>query len=792
MLWAFCCGRSRGALLTVLRRPGHSRRPGTAAAMSRRRRSRSAPEESRGSGRDPDPGMRRRATHEREASAEGAGGGGEDDDEPSTPTSSSAAAAAALPHEEAAAFPPSYMVLQFSRYIHGRALAWLVDKITGKRMDGGAELLVRRQPPGDGEDLILHVSASKLKFLEVAEELELKKRDRAGLVREFNVAQMEDFLLDGMHVDDLLTFAERQHVVQHELENLRALPEDSSVPGYPAFRLYEGQSVVQMCVQWQLIEKVFPLHDQEALDKLGRRWYASFFEYQPIEEIRLYFGEAVALYFAFLGFYTTALIAPMTLGLLHMFLSTESLAFFCIFNVLWVTIFLEAWKRKCSELAFAWGTIGMTSLDEPRPNYHGTMGIDAVTGRLQPQFPRWKTNVRMYCISFPIVFLCMLGAFYVMLLSFWTEEYMMARRERGVRMGNLLVTLPSVVYTGLVYVMNMYYRRLATHLTEWENHRTQSQFDRHRVTKLVLFEFVNNFMSLFYIAFYIRDMDMLRSQLAIMLIVLQAINNFQEALLPLLLKQYGKKMSALVSRAVQLLRLLELDTILGLPPAEPGHDLHRDRQPRAKGAEGEVAKGGALAHVGLLDADDPRVAQTAVELEMDNYEGTYDDYLEMFIQFGYVILFSSVYPMAAFWAVFNNVLEIRADAFKLCRLYQRPSARRVKNTGAWQRAFEALGALSIVTNCGLLCMSPQLRGLAPRASPVEWVLALVCLEHVLLAVRHVLHEAIPDSPEWVRLQLARLDYQSRQALKHERMILRRKIFHRRSKTVHGPHKNTAR
>lgn len=43
-----------------------------------------------------------------------------------------------------------------------------------------------------------------------------------------------------------------------------------------------------------------------------------------------------------------------------------------------------------------------------------------------------------------------------------------------------------------------------------ENHRTQSQFDRHRVTKLVLFEFVNNFMSLFYIAFIIQDMELLR------------------------------------------------------------------------------------------------------------------------------------------------------------------------------------------------------------------------------------------------------------------------------------------
>lgn len=43
-----------------------------------------------------------------------------------------------------------------------------------------------------------------------------------------------------------------------------------------------------------------------------------------------------------------------------------------------------------------------------------------------------------------------------------------------------------------------------------ENHRTDSQFESNRVTKLLLFEFVNNFMSLFYIAFYLQDIPMLQ------------------------------------------------------------------------------------------------------------------------------------------------------------------------------------------------------------------------------------------------------------------------------------------
>lgn len=48
-------------------------------------------------------------------------------------------------------------------------------------------------------------------------------------------------------------------------------------------------------------------------------------------------------------------------------------------------------------------------------------------------------------------------------------------------------------------------------------------------------------MSMFYIAFVIQDMEMLKTQLATMLIILQAINNLQEAVLPLLIRCYGKR-----------------------------------------------------------------------------------------------------------------------------------------------------------------------------------------------------------------------------------------------------------
>ena len=66
------------------------------------------------------------------------------------------------------------------------------------------------------------------------------------------------------------------------------------------------------------------------------------------------------------------------------------------------------------------------------------------------------------------------------------------------------------------------------------------------------------------------------------------------------------------------------------------------------------------------------------------YEGTFDDYLEMFIQFGYVILFSSAYPLAGLCALVNNLIEIRGDAFKLCLVHRRPFGQRVNSIGTWQ------------------------------------------------------------------------------------------------------------
>lgn len=333
-----------------------------------------------------------------------------------------------------------------------------------------------------------------------------------------------------------------------------------------------------------------------------------------------------------------------------------------------VQIYLEVWKRKCSALSYRWGTIYMTNLDVPRIGFYGTVGKDPITGRMQPQYPIWRTYAAMYLVSAPLCLLCIIPAGVLAVSQFWLE----ARVIAAFGADSYWTWAPSIFEAVIVAVFSGKFEALATWLTDRENHRTQAQYERHRVVKLIALEFVNNFLSLFYIAFWLRDVQLIGSQLITQLVVFQIVQKLQGTLYPI-------GMSKLIALK---------DTVLS--------NWYQAQQSNALGELNVIE----------LEADDPRIEQNQHERVLLEYN-TYEDYLEMYIQFGYVVLFASVAPLAAAAALLNNVIEIRLDAFKLCRIYRRPLAKRAKNTGAWLLAFETLLVMSIITNCGLLYLQPE-------------------------------------------------------------------------------------
>lgn len=65
-------------------------------------------------------------------------------------------------------------------------------------------------------------------------------------------------------------------------------------------------------------------------------------------------------------------------------------------------------------------------------------------------------------------------------------------------------------------------------------------------------------------------------------------------------------------------------------------------------------------------------------------QGLFAEYIELLVQFGYLSLFSCVYPLTAVLLLINNITEIRSDAYKICNLFRKPFSPPVANMGVWQ------------------------------------------------------------------------------------------------------------
>ncbi|MEE6466192.1 hypothetical protein FKM82_006865 [Ascaphus truei] len=615
------------------------------------------------------------------------------------------------------------VVIELAKNVKEETKEWLTKKIMDKKKDGGAQLLIKPLMKSEEDESanIYLVGASAKRLLIGAESVGLVKECDDGSMRSFiynNRKEYINFREDGA---DFLTMAECQYIIKHELDNLRAR-EEKIIAGYPQAKLYPGKSILRRLQTNGIMIQIFPLHDTEDLKRLGHEWYCQIkVAFQPIDEIRRYFGDTLGLYFGFLEYFTMALLPMALIGIPYYFFAWEDYdkyVIFATFNLVWSTVILEIWKRWCSTMTYRWGTLLMKrQFEEPRPGFHGVLGINPVTGREEPTYSSFKRQLRLYLVSLPFVCLSLYLSIYVMMIYFdlenWALEY---HREHQSDFSSIMLFVPSIIYAVVIEVMNRIYKYAAVFLTSWENHRLESSYQNHLILKVLVFNFLNCFASLFYIAFVMRDLKLLRQSLATLLITSQILNQFVEALLPYWLqKRYNKKVKK---------------------------------------------------NVKLLKESTDLVEQIHLEKEMGTYPGTFDDYLELFLQFGYVSLFSCVYPLAAIFAVLNNITELYSDALKMCCVFKRPFSEPSASIGVWQLAFETMGIIAVVTNCALLGMSTQVNALFDD-SKMDLILIVAAIEHALLAVKFILAFVIPDKPYDIQMKLARLEFESMEALKQQ-------------------------
>merc|ERR1711962_1783461 len=88
--------------------------------------------------------------------------------------------------------------------------------------------------------------------------------------------------------------------------------------------------------------------------------------------------------------------------------------------------------------------------------------------------------------------------------------------------------------------------------------------------------------------------------------------------------------------------------------------------------------------------------------------GLFDEYLEMIMQYGFVTIFVSSFPVAPFFALINNVIEFRLDSHKLLSLFRRPVAVQDTGIGIWFNIITSIGSLSVLTNAFIIAFTSTL------------------------------------------------------------------------------------
>ncbi|KAK6643522.1 hypothetical protein RUM43_005032 [Polyplax serrata] len=562
------------------------------------------------------------------------------------------------------------VVLMFPSSTSNTILMWLLTRLK----NGAPGLAVHLRHHSSSDSYGFYLTAPYKVLLKAAEQYNLPKllkKTYGGGLKEFTEKDLLCF--EGTeNKNNFFTTQERQWLVLKVLHNLRA--NESDVKEKPAgVHLNEGQAIVPKFLTAGVISQVFPLHELPCLEKLQKSWVQAFFEKQPLDDICDYFGVKIAMYFAWLGHYTMALIVPAIVGFLFWIgfcrgdQATEDVLYvlFSLFNVIWTSIYLEAWKRCSATLAYKWGTLDQRNdlLVEPRPFFTGPLEVSPVTNRLEPTYPSWKRYVFRYFVTVPIMVVCLAVVFITMIIILQVQDWWDAvLQRRGFPF--FLSYFPKILLAIVITFFDEAYYKVARWLNDMENYRIDADYENNLIVKVAL------------------DQEKLKEQLAALLITRQVIGNIKESALPYLLEQIR-------------LAKLSFDLFGALSPSDakkfPGQQTEED--------ESQVEDG------------------SSVDSKTDSVKSPNNRSI--------------------------GQAELESTLFK--------------------NAMEVMGLIAVLVNCALIGLSGQVQRMFPEMSTTQTILLIVALEHIMLILHYLISYSIPDLPEWVATEIAKVEFARRQA-----------------------------
>jgi len=310
----------------------------------------------------------------------------------------------------------------------------------------------------------------------------------------------------------------------------------------------------------------------------------------------------------------------------------------------------------------------------------------------------------------------------------------------------------------------------AVRLNDYENYETQSSYDYALTQKIFVVNFITSYLPVFLTAFvYVPFATVIVPYLDIFSLTVRP---FAEHEGQMKMPKQGTFTINPDRLRKQMIYFTVTAQVVNLAMELFVPYLKRKGFAKVKAIQSERAlkRGGAVPDPSEHDPPEEAafLARVRQEAELDVYDVA-TDLREMVLQFGYLSLFSVVWPLTGCSFLANNWLELRADALKICLDMQRPTPFRAENIGPWLDSVMFLTWAGVLTESALCYMFSN-DDVRPDGSPngiKAWALLLTITlsEHVFLVVRWT-----------IRLAIGKLDSGGKQKERREKYLLRRKYF----------------
>ncbi|NXD83651.1 ANO9 protein, partial [Halcyon senegalensis] len=473
----------------------------------------------------------------------------------------------------------------------------------------------------------------------------------------------------------------------------------------------------------------FPLHEKEEMRGfLKEKWahWRGVFHKQPIEMIRCYFGEKVALYFAWLGWYTYLLgiaavagVVVFVIGITYFSFSQVSkevceanntimcplcdqkcpfwllsdtctyakvthmidnvgTVVFAIFMAVWATVFLELWKRKRATVVTDWDLYRWDEEEEE-------LALQLINNLQHEPQQHHHSYVRSTIVLLLVLLMIavLIGIAHALVIyrviatAIFSQSHFELLREQA---NTVAVITGAVLHYITIIIMNRVNRQVALFLCDLEKPRTFSQRENNFIVKIFTFQFFTNFSSLIYIAFFLGRIN-------------GHPGNYVRVAGKWRLEEChpsGCITDLFIQMAIIMVLKQTISNVMEYLVPWVRHKIRKTPHPKERSlmlGEEEVAEDPCKRHW-----------QSNYELKEVKVFSLLDEFLEMAIQYSFTTIFVAAFPLAPLLAFCNNLLEIHMDAIKMMRLHRRMVPRKANDIGIWLQVLEAVGILAVIGN----------------------------------------------------------------------------------------------